>query len=131
MKKPGTIEYELLINEPEGHGVVYKSNIDTDLAALLITCQTLQHSLESNKELKNGASGQQRAAIAKNISSISVALSELNKLTYSICQHYEEYQKHLQEHFAAEEQVKKEELQKQVVIPLEQMDMGDPNLTDL
>lgn len=93
MKIQGNIDYEMLVNEPSGNGIAYQSTVDNDLAGLMIAAQTVENNLNLLKDYKKEVKGKDKVLVAKNISEMSVLLSSLNKLTYSLFEHYEHFKK--------------------------------------
>lgn len=91
MKIEKTIEFTLMINEPQGHGIIYSSDIETDIASLLMSAQILQSALNSNKELKKGLKGTDKELVSKNIYHLSNGLKSVNSLIKSLCDNYEAY----------------------------------------
>jgi c-di-GMP-related signal transduction protein len=104
MRKQGTIEYELLIQEPEGNGVIYQSNIDSDLACMLIAADVLQSKIESAKDAKKQAQNKKmKDLIGRNINLMSRGLAAINDLTSALCGQYDEYVKWMENKHAQEE----------------------------
>lgn len=94
MKKEGKITYTLLINEPSKgeHGVIYQSDLDGDMAALLMTAEILQNKLESLKQMKKDMkSKKDKDAVGANIALFSKGLSAINNLSSALCDIYEDY----------------------------------------
>lgn len=92
MIKKGTIEYELIINEDNAHGVNYKSDLEGDIAALMIAAEILEHKLDSLKDLKLSANkGQPRKTVNDLIILHKRGLAAINSLYQSLCNSYEDY----------------------------------------
>jgi len=110
MRKQGTIEYQLLIQEPEGNGVIYQSNIDSDLACMLIAADVLQSKIESAKDAKKQAQNKKmKDLIGRNINLMSRGLAAINDLTSALCGQYDEYVKWMENNYAQEQQIRQSE----------------------
>lgn len=91
MKHEGQIDYTLTINDKGEHGISYKTNLENDIAGLMIAAQVLEHNLVALREGKEGASGHMKKALGKQISKMSVTLADLTILAKSLCDSYEHY----------------------------------------
>lgn len=121
MKIDKQLNYTLLINEPEGHGIMYKNDIEGDIAALLMSAQVLQMYLDNSKETKSKLSGAEKTLMGKNVYHISKGLQAVNALAKSLCDNYEGYkviERAAQESWLAEQ--KAEELTELGVLPKEE-----------
>lgn len=89
MKIEGNIGYEMNVDK-DNAGIAYEANINTDLAALLISAQSLQNALEGNKRMKKEAADPNiKKAIGRNISEISRGLASINRLAYTMIVNYD------------------------------------------
>ncbi len=89
MKTNLTIECELSVNEPEGHGIRYKNNLENNIAGLMIGAQVLETNLASLKSVKKEASGAEKKAISYQISKVSKVIQGINELTMQVLDSYE------------------------------------------
>lgn len=97
MKLEGQIGYEMLINEPKGqHGIGYQSNIENDLASMMMAAQSIDINLQMLREKKKESKGEDKKMYAKSISEMSVLLRGLNKIIMTIANNYEPYIESLQ-----------------------------------
>lgn len=105
MRKKGTIEFELLINEPEGSGAIYQSNIDNDIAAMLITANVLQSKIDAAKQAKKETERKgMKDLIGKEIHLMSKGLAAINILANSLCAQYDQYVSYMENQRALEVQ---------------------------
>jgi len=89
MKIEKEIKYTLSINEPDGHGIDYNKNLESDIAGLLISLTVLQTNLESLKATKKLVKGTDKKFVSQQISYISASLKGVKILVVQLCDNYE------------------------------------------
>lgn len=90
MKIVKSITYTLSINEPDGHGIDYNKNLESDIAGLLISLTVLQSNLESLKTTKKLVKGADKKFISQQISYVSASLKGIKILVVQLCDNYED-----------------------------------------
>lgn len=85
-----TINFCLSINEPDGHGINYNKDVESDMAGLMIALTTLESNLESLKSTKKLVKGQDKKSISQQISHASAAIKGIKILIINLFDGYEE-----------------------------------------
>lgn len=89
MKITKTITCQLSIGEPtEGHRIDFQADTESDICALMMTLQILEHSREGMKEAKK-MKGSNKKEISKQINMLSKLISYQNSLAAQLCDNYE------------------------------------------
>jgi predicted nucleic acid-binding Zn-ribbon protein len=92
MRKQGTINYELLINEPDGTGIIHESNLDSDIAALFISYQVLRDKIAWAEQLKAEAKNKdERNAYNREIKLLIKGKASIDRLLNAIIPDYDIY----------------------------------------
>lgn len=87
MKITSTINYTLSVNEPNGHGIVYKADLETDVAVLMMALDVLENSRNGMKENKKFSTN--KKVSGAQINTLSKTIQSLNDLTMQLCDNFE------------------------------------------